>query len=374
MRSKVMVVFGTRPEAIKMAPVARVLKDDGRFDVCTCFTGQHSAEMVKPILDIFNLLPDIEFNAMSPGMGLDFLFSKIQLGMVDAIKSFKPDMVLVHGDTSTASAAALAAFHARVPIGHVEAGLRTGDMSQPFPEEMNRCLIDVLSERFYAPTMATRDNLIREGVSGDNAIVTGNTVIDALLTVSGKIDTDLELSTKLHSKFDYLDPKKRLVLATCHRRENHGDGVRNIAMAFKIIARMSDVQMVLPVHPNPAVRDIFKSVLDDAPGVFLIEPAGYLEFVYLIRRSYMIFTDSGGIQEEAPSLGKPVYVLRDVTERPEAVKAGTVTLVGSNLKRIVAAADQCLSNIAIAEAARQAVNPYGDGKASHRIRDDIISL
>lgn len=374
MRNKIMIVFGTRPEAIKMAPVARILKDDDRFDTSICFTGQHSDEMVKPILGIFNITPDVDFYAMSPGMGLDSLFSKVHLGVADALKAVKPDMVLVHGDTSTASAAALAAFHARIPIGHVEAGLRTGDMSQPFPEEMNRCLIDVLAERFYAPTTATRDNLIREGVDGDKAIVTGNTVIDALLAVSDKIDSDRNMEMALHRKFDYIDPKKRLVLATCHRRENHGEGVQSIAEAFKTIARMPDVQLVLPVHPNPAVRDVFKSALSDVPNAFLIDPAGYLDFVYLIRRSFMIFTDSGGIQEEAPSLGKPVYVLRDVTERPEAVKAGTVTLVGSSFKRIVSAADECLSSEKISEVAKRARNPYGDGKASQRIRDDILSL
>ncbi|MDT3490642.1 MULTISPECIES: non-hydrolyzing UDP-N-acetylglucosamine 2-epimerase [Stenotrophomonas maltophilia group] len=367
---KVMVVFGTRPEAIKMAPVVEALKARHEIETIVAVTAQHR-QMLDQVMDLFGITPDVDLNVMEPGQTLASLFAKILTGMTAVIAEHKPDLVLVHGDTSTTLASALAAFYNRVAVGHVEAGLRTGDIYAPWPEEANRRLTGPLTRLHFAPTTRSRDNLLAEGTSSEDVHVTGNTVIDALLSVADKLKHDSTLAESMRERFPFLDASKRLVLVTGHRRENFGSGFENICEALKALAARGDTQIVYPVHLNPNVQGPVNRILADAPGVVLIEPQDYLPFVYLMTQATLIITDSGGVQEEAPSLGKPVLVMRDTTERPEAVDAGTVLLVGTDAQRIVEEANALLDDTHAYQQMSRAHNPYGDGLASKRIADII---
>tara|TARA_R110002020_G_scaffold13380_2_gene48331 strand:- start:22 stop:1146 length:1125 start_codon:yes stop_codon:yes gene_type:complete len=361
-----MVVFGTRPEAIKMAPVVAALKATPGLETLVCVTAQHR-QMLDQVLDLFGLVPDDDLDLMAPGQSLPDLFARILTGMSTVLEARRPDLVLVHGDTSTTLATALAAFYARVPVGHVEAGLRTGDLQAPWPEEANRRLTAPITALHFAPTARSRDNLLAENLPADSIHVTGNTVIDALLAVVGRIEAEPELATSLAARFPFLDASKRLVLVTGHRRENFGEGFEQMCLAIRDLAQRGDTQVLYPVHLNPQVQAPVKRILGDVPGVVLVEPQDYLPFVYLMTRAHLILTDSGGIQEEAPSLGKPVLVMRDTTERPEAVDAGTVRLVGTDRARIVAEAARLLDDPDAHAAMARAHNPYGDGHAATRI-------
>lgn len=361
-----MVVFGTRPEAIKMAPVVAALKATPGLETLVTVTAQHR-QMLDQVLDLFGIVPDVDLDLMTPGQQLPGLFAAILQGMSEVFARQRPDLVLVHGDTSTTLAAALAAFYARVPVGHVEAGLRTGNLAAPWPEEANRRLTAPLASLHFSPTQAAADNLLREGIDPAHVHVTGNTVVDALVAVAERIASDPALADALASRFDFLDPGRRLVLVTGHRRENFGAGFEQICLALRDLAGRGDVQIVYPVHLNPNVQDPVQRLLSGVPGVRLIEPLDYLPFVYLMTRAHLILTDSGGIQEEAPSLGKPVLVLRQTTERPEAVEAGTVRLVGTDRATIVTEASRLLDDPAAHAAMAMAHNPYGDGHAAARI-------
>lgn len=369
-KKKVMVVFGTRPEAIKMAPVVEALQLQQGIETQVVVTAQHR-QMLDQVLDLFAIRPLHDLDVMEPGQQLPGLFSKILLGMTGVLTQQRPDIVLVHGDTSTTFAAALAAFYAGVPIGHVEAGLRTGNMRAPWPEEANRRLTAPLAALHFAPTQKSRDNLVAEGMATNSIHVTGNTVIDALLSVVAKIERDPNLRETLESRFPYLDSSKRLILVTGHRRENFGTGFEQICLALRDLAQRDDVQILYPVHLNPNVQEPVRRILHDVPNVLLIEPQDYLPFVFLMSRAHIIVTDSGGVQEEAPSLGKPVLVMRETTERPEAVEAGTVRLVGRNRDRIVAAAMTLLDNADDYRSMSRAHNPYGDGAAATRIAEAL---
>lgn len=370
---KVMVVFGTRPEAIKMAPVVKALRQTPGIETLVTVTAQHR-QMLDQVLELFGIVPDDDLDLMQTNQGLPDLFARILAGVSHVIARRKPDLLLVHGDTSTTLAAALAAFYAHVPIGHIEAGLRTGNIVSPWPEEMNRRLATPLASLHFAPTIRARDNLLSENVPADHIHTTGNTVIDALLDVVEMLDADADLQAHLDAKFPFLDPNRRLILVTGHRRESFGHGLENICQALVDIARSRNVQLVYPVHLNPNVREPVNRLLEGISNVHLLEPLEYLPFVRLMSLAHLIITDSGGIQEEAPSLGKPVLVMREVTERPEAVEAGTVTLVGSQRERIVAEALRLLDDESTYEAMIQAHNPYGDGKASLRIAKVISSI
>ena len=363
---KVMVVFGTRPEAIKMAPVVKALQQTPGIVPLVAVTAQHR-QMLDQVLDLFGIAPDDDLDLMQANQGLPDLFGRILTGMSDVIGRRQPDLVLVHGDTSTTLAASLAAFYARVPVGHVEAGLRTGNLQAPWPEEMNRRLTAPLATLHFAPTGQAWDNLLAEGVPQQSIHVTGNTVIDALLDVSARIHEDPDLQTRLNAGFPFLDPSRRLVLVTGHRRENFGQGFENICSALARIASSREVQLVYPVHLNPNVREPVNRMLGHLDNVHLIEPLDYLPFVHLMTRAHLIITDSGGIQEEAPSLGKPVLVMRHATERPEAVDAGTVKLVGTHPDTILSETLRLLDDPTAHAAMSKAHNPYGDGKAGERI-------
>ena len=325
---KILSIFGTRPEAIKMAPLVRNLEQAASIDSVVCITGQHRT-MLEQVMNLFDIKAHHDLDVMVPNQSLNSLCSRIFAKLDPILESERPDRVLVHGDTSTAMVAATAAFHRRIPVGHVEAGLRTGDLSQPWPEEMNRRVIDVMSDFLFAPTISSRDNLLRENLGG-RVVVTGNTVIDALQLTAQRLDKDASLRATLDAKFPFISPQRRILLVTGHRRENFGDGFAHICEALAELAKRSDIDIVYPVHLNPNVRGPVQQLLSDLPRVHLIEPLDYLEFVRLMQLSYVVLTDSGGVQEEAPSLGKPVLVMRDVTERPEAVAAGTVQLIGTS--------------------------------------------
>ncbi|MGY0505574.1 non-hydrolyzing UDP-N-acetylglucosamine 2-epimerase [Luteimonas sp. e5] len=368
---KVLVAFGTRPEAIKMAPVVHALQADPRAEVVVCVTAQHR-QMLDQVLELFGIVPDEDLGVMQPNQSLPQLFSRLLEGMSDAIAWHQPDAVLVHGDTSTTLASAMAAFYNRVPVGHVEAGLRTGDLAAPWPEEANRRLTAPLSRWHFAPTAGARANLLAEGFPDKSIEVTGNTVIDALLQVTQRLAHDTELTNSMADRFPFLDPGKRMILVTGHRRENFGDGMEQICLALKSLAKRDDVQLVYPVHLNPNVQAPVKRHLDGLDNVHLIAPQDYLPFVYLMSRSSLIITDSGGIQEEAPSLGKPVLVMRDTTERPEAVEAGTVKLVGARARSIVGEASRLLDDTSEYDRMSQAHNPYGDGMAAQRITESLL--
>lgn len=367
---KVAIVFGTRPEAIKMAPVVAAFRADPAFETLVCVTGQHRT-MLDQVLAIFGIEPDIDLDIMTPGQSLTDITVRVLQGMERVIRDHKPDVVLVHGDTTTAMAAALAAFYHQVPVGHVEAGLRTRDIMRPWPEEMNRSVIDVVGRWLFAPTPQARQALLDERIDGSRIAVTGNTVIDALLMASDLIEGDADRQNAIASDFTYLDPAKRLLLVTGHRRENFGGGLRRMCEALARLARRGDVQIVYPVHLNENVQQVARETLSGVDDVFLIDPLEYLPFIYLMRRSHLIITDSGGIQEEAPSLGKPVLVTRDVTERPEAVAAGTAHLVGTDPEIIVREATHLLDSADAYKRVSEIRNPYGDGKAAQRILEAI---
>jgi UDP-N-acetylglucosamine 2-epimerase (non-hydrolysing) len=365
---KILSVFGTRPEAIKMAPVVLALAQDPRFDARVCVTGQH-AEMLEQVNSLFGITPDIDLKIMKAGQGLTHITTAVLQGLEPILADMKPDYVLVHGDTTTSTAAAMAAFYAGAKIGHVEAGLRTGNLLSPWPEEANRQITGRLANLHFAPTQLSRDNLLREAVPRENIHVTGNTVIDALLMVKDKIAQDAALNAQFEAAFPNLDPAKRLILVTGHRRENHDGGIARVCEALAKIAARGDVQILYPVHLNPKVKAAVDAVLAGTDNVFLAEPQSYLPFVWLLARSYLVVTDSGGLQEEAPSFGKPVLVTRDTTERPEAVDAGTVKLVGTDTEALIAEVNRLLDNESEYTAMSRAHNPYGDGKAAARIAD-----
>lgn len=378
-RRKIMLVFGTRPEAIKMAPlVIRLQKLKDNFETIVCVTGQHR-EMLDQVLEIFKINPDYDLNIMKQGQDLYDVTARVLLGMRDVLKEAAPDIVLVHGDTTTSMAAALAAFYQQIPVGHIEAGLRTHNIYSPWPEEMNRQITGRIATYHFAPTPLSKQNLIAEGVDSHQIIITGNTVIDALYMVVDKIKTDMALDDKLkntliHAGYDVnrLAGDKKMVLITGHRRENFGDSFISICKAVQSLTKKyPEVDFVYPMHLNPNVRqpihEVFGENLSNLGNMFFIEPLEYLSFVYLMEKSSIVLTDSGGIQEEAPGLGKPVLVMRDTTERPEALDAGTVKLVGTDYDMIVHSISELLSNKESYERMSKAVNPYGDGNACQRI-------
>ena len=364
---KILTVFGTRPEAIKMAPLALMLAADPRFDAQVCVTGQHR-QMLDQVLNLFKISPEFDLNIMKPGQDLNDVTCAILQGMKGVFTQFRPDMVLVHGDTATTFSTTLAAYYQQIPVGHVEAGLRTGNLYSPWPEEANRKLTGALAALHFAPTDTSAQNLLNEGVPAGQIIVTGNTVIDALLQVVKQLEHDNALQQQFREQFAFLSPERRVVLVTGHRRESFGCGFERICEALAQTAQeFPGVDIVYPVHLNPNVREPVNRLLSGMNNVYLIEPLDYLPFVYLMNRAHIILTDSGGIQEEAPSLGKPVLVMRETTERPEAVAAGTVKLVGSRVDSITHHLRKLLTDQAAYEAMSFAHNPYGDGQACQRI-------
>ncbi|EJU9788281.1 UDP-N-acetylglucosamine 2-epimerase (non-hydrolyzing) [Vibrio vulnificus] len=370
-KKKVLTVFGTRPEAIKMAPLVHALAADERFEAKCCVTAQHR-EMLDQVLELFEITPDYDLNLMKAGQTLNEVTARILLELKPVLQEFKPDVVLVHGDTATTFAASLAAYYEQIAVGHVEAGLRTGNIYSPWPEEANRKLTGVLTKYHFAPTETSQQNLLQENYSEENIFVTGNTVIDALLMVKEKIEQDADLKATLAAQFPYLDENKKLILVTGHRRESFGGGFERICEALAQTAKQHpEVQILYPMHLNPNVREPVNRILGSVENVLLIEPQQYLPFIYLMDRANIILTDSGGIQEEAPSLGKPVLVMRDTTERPEAVAAGTVKLVGTDVEKIVSNLNTLLSDSEAYQAMSFAHNPYGDGKACQRILDSL---
>ena len=364
---KVLTVFGTRPEAIKMAPLVQALAEDTRFEAKVCVTAQHR-EMLDQVLELFEITPDYDLNLMKAGQTLNDVTARILLELKPVLQEFKPDVVLVHGDTATTFAASLAAYYEKISVGHVEAGLRTGDIYSPWPEEANRRLTGTLAKYHFAPTAISEANLLKENIDSNNIVVTGNTVIDALLKVVEKVESSSSLQEELKQNYSFLDESKDLVVITGHRRENFGGGFENICAAIAESAKNSpNVQYVYPVHLNPSVQEPVNRLLKNLENVYLIDPLEYLPFVNLMRLSTVILTDSGGIQEEAPSLGKPVLVMRDTTERPEAVEAGTVKLVGTNKDMIVKSLSELLKKEDEYQKMNKAHNPYGDGKACAKI-------
>lgn len=364
---KILTVFGTRPEAIKMAPLVKVLAGKFNIESRVCVTAQHR-QMLDQVLELFEITPDYDLNIMKPGQTLSGITSEILTRIQPVLIDYKPDLVLVHGDTSTTFATTLAAYYQRIAVGHVEAGLRTGDIYSPWPEEANRKLTGALANIHLAPTELSQQNLLQEGVAKSHIHITGNTVIDALLWVKQKLEVDKTLSQSLRDSFPYLRDDARLVLITGHRRENFGDGFERICGAIRTLAsNFPEVDFLYPVHLNPNVREPVGRILHGVTNVHLIEPQDYLPFVYLMTRAHIILTDSGGIQEEAPSLGKPVLVMRDTTERPEAVAAGTVKLVGTDSQKIINAVTTLLTNQFEYNRMAFSHNPYGDGKACERI-------
>ena len=364
---KILIVFGTRPEAIKMATLVHKLAADVRFDAKVCVTAQHR-EMLDQVLELFDIVPDFDLNIMKPSQTLNDVTSAILVGLKPILEKFIPDVVLVHGDTTTTLAASLAAYYQQIKVGHVEAGLRTGNLYSPWPEEANRKLTSVIANFHFAPTALSRENLLNEGISKEDIIITGNTVIDTLFWVRKKLKQDKSLSRALSKKFDYLDPKKKLILVTGHRRENFGGGIRKICEAVRQIAsKHPEIQILYPVHLNPNIQKPVNNLLKDLDNVILIEPQKYLPFFYLMGKANIILTDSGGIQEEAPSLNKPVLVMRETTERPEAVDAGTVRLVGTDVELIVSQISKLLINTDEYHQMSKAHNPFGDGLACGRI-------
>lgn len=370
---KVLTIFGTRPEAIKMAPLVKALDGCAEIESKVCVTGQHR-EMLDQVLQLFEISPDFDLNIMKSGQDLTDVTVAILTKLREVFSSYQPDIILVHGDTATTFASSLAAYYQQIKVGHIEAGLRTGNIYSPWPEEANRCLTGVLTNYHFAPTTTAEDNLLRENKSAESIVVTGNTVIDALLSVVEKLESSESLQAEFAEQFSYLLPERKLVLVTGHRRENFGGGFERICQAIREIAlNHPEVDVVYPVHLNPNVQEPVKRLLSDIENVRLIEPLDYLPFVYLMNRSHLILTDSGGIQEEAPSLRKPVLVMRDTTERPEAVAAGTVKLVGTDVELITQQVDRLLNDKEEYEKMSLAHNPYGDGKASERIVEFLIS-
>lgn len=380
----ILVVFGTRPEAIKMAPLVKKLQLQSEFRTVVCVTGQHR-EMLQQVLQLFDIVPDYNLDIMKPNQDLFDITSRILLGMRDVLTEVKPDIVLVHGDTTTSIAAALAAFYKQIPVGHVEAGLRTNNIYSPWPEEINRQLTGRIATWDFAPTPLAKENLLKENVNPEHIVVTGNTVIDALQMVTKRLREDEKLQTEvcaeiLQNGYDtqrLQTEGRRMVLITGHRRENFGEGFLNICHAIKNVSlRYPDVDFVYPMHLNPNVRKPVLDILANAGNgnIFLIEPLQYLPFVYMMQQSYLILTDSGGVQEEAPGLGKPVLVMRDTTERPEALEAGTVKLVGTNQQVIENSLIELFENKEVYKTMSEAVNPYGDGKACERIINKLKQI
>jgi UDP-N-acetylglucosamine 2-epimerase len=363
---RILTVFGTRPEAIKLAPVIARLAAAPAVESVVCVTAQHRG-MLDQVLDLFKIAPDHDLDLMREGQGLTYVTVAVLDRLGELYGEVKPNRVIVQGDTTSSFAAALAAFYAKVPVAHVEAGLRTGNVHSPWPEEMNRRLVSAIADLHFAPTETARGNLLKEGVAADRILVTGNTVIDALLDAVKILDADPAQAQALEAALPRLDPGKRLILTTGHRRENFDGGLERVARGLVRLAERGDVEIVYPVHLNPQVQSVAASVLQNRPHIHLMPPLDYLPFVLLMRRAHLIVTDSGGIQEEAPTFGKPVLVTRDTTERPEAVEAGTVELVGTDTERLVARASRLLDDRAAYEAMSFAHNPYGDGQAAARI-------
>ncbi|EKK08902.1 UDP-N-acetylglucosamine 2-epimerase [Acinetobacter baumannii Naval-72] len=368
---KILIVFGTRPEAIKMAPLVKEFqKDTNNFETKVCVTAQHR-QMLDQVLEIFDIKPDYDLNIMKPEQDLYDITSNVLIGMKSVLNDFEPDVVLVHGDTTTTLSASLAAFYAKIKVGHVEAGLRTNDIYSPWPEEGNRQLTGILANYHFAPTQQSEENLLKEGKKQQDIYVTGNTVIDALMYVLQRIENQPTLKEKIKSKISkqyQLDEERKIILVTGHRRENFGQGFINICEGLKELAKNNpDIDIVYPVHLNPNVQKPVNEILSDLTNVYLIDPLQYEEFIYMMNESYFIITDSGGIQEEAPSLGKPVLVMRDTTERPEAVEAGTVRLVGIDKNTLIKEAQKLIDSKIEYEKMAKAHNPYGDGRACARI-------
>ena len=364
---KILHVFGTRPEAIKMAPIVKACEANNNLESRVCVTAQHR-EMLDQVLELFEIVPDYDLNLMTPGQTLNDVTSAILLKLKPILMEYQPDLLLVHGDTATTFAASLAAYYEKIDVGHVEAGLRTGNIYSPWPEEINRKLTGSIARFHFAPTSVSKQNLVNEGISESQICITGNTVIDALLSVKEKIDSDVALAHKLSLQFKTIDFSKKLIVVTGHRRENFGSGFEAICSALAQLAeKRADLEIVYPVHLNPNVQTPVKKYLSDYKNIHLIEPLDYLPFIYLMMKSNIILTDSGGIQEEAPSLGKPVLVMRDTTERPEALAAGTVKLVGTNSSQIVHDVIELLDDASKYSQMSRAANPYGDGKACDKI-------
>ncbi|RXI39048.1 UDP-N-acetylglucosamine 2-epimerase (non-hydrolyzing) [Malaciobacter mytili] len=374
---KILLVFGTRPEAIKMAPLVKALEKEKSIISKVCVTAQHR-EMLDQVLDIFEIKPDYDLNIMKPGQDLYDITSNVLLELKNVLNDFNPELVLVHGDTTTTSSASLAAFYQRIKVGHVEAGLRTGDLYSPWPEEANRQITGILANFHFAPTTTSQKNLLKENKEPNDIVVTGNTVIDALFLALDKIENNQELKNRIITSINLqykLKEDKKIILVTGHRRENFGDGFINICEALKRIALDNpDIDIVYPVHLNPNVQKPVNEILSNTSNIYLINPLQYESFIYLMNKAYFIITDSGGVQEEAPSLGKPVLVMRDTTERPEALEAGTVKLVGTNKDIIIKEAQKLLNNEEEYNKMSKAHNPYGDGKACERIIDFIKQM
>lgn len=370
---RILLAFGTRPEAIKMAPLFLALKRESHYDVRICVTAQHR-QLLDQVLRAFEITPDFDLNLMKNNQDLTDITSRVLIGMRTILKNWPPDMLLVHGDTTTTFAASLAAFYQGVKVGHVEAGLRTGNITSPWPEEANRRLTSNIAHLHFAPTTVAANNLEKEGVGKPSIFVTGNTVIDALQLAIKRLDQDHDLLSVFKKQFPFSDNKRRMILVTGHRRENFGEGFENICKALLRIAQRNDVEIVYPVHMNPNVRRTVEKFLHKTKHIHLIEPLDYLPFIYLMNKCYCILTDSGGIQEEAPSLGKPVLLMRNNTERPEAVDAGTVLLVGTNEDKIVSSVNTLLDNSEEYSRMAHSHNPYGDGKACDRITHAIRNM
>ncbi len=367
----ILCVFGTRPEAIKMAPLIKALQDDSFFNIKVCVTGQHR-QMLDQVLSLFEIKPDYDLALMKSGQDLSELTGAILLGLKGILRAEKPDMVLVHGDTTTTFSASLAAYYEKIPSGHIEAGLRTGNLFAPWPEEANRKLTSALSRLHFAPTQLSANNLLAESIPKDKIVITGNTIIDALVNVLDLLDNDKTLSRPCEKQFSFLDPNKKLILVTGHRRESFGEGFEQMCKAIADVASThQDCQIVYPVHLNPNVQEPVKRLLSNIDNIYLMEPLDYLPFVYLMKKCYLILTDSGGIQEEAATLKKPVLVMRDTTERPEAISVGTVKLVGTKVDTIQTELARLLSDSAAYNNMSTAINPYGDGKASKRILEAL---
>ncbi len=366
---KILCVFGTRPEAVKMAPLIMALKDNKSTDVKVCVSGQHR-EMLDQVLKLFDISPDFDLNIMQPDQTLEEITSKIMKNISSVLESYSPDIVLVHGDTTTTFATSLASFYKQIDVGHIEAGLRTGNIYSPWPEEMNRKLTGAIAKYHFAPTETARNNLIAEGINPSKISVTGNTVIDALLKVNAILKNDEELSLEIDKQLK-IDRSRRLVVVTGHRRESFGDGFDRICLALRRLSMRDDVQIIYPVHLNPNVLLPVKESLDARKNIVLLPPQEYKPFVHLMSRADIILTDSGGIQEEAPSLGKPVLVMRDTTERPEAVQAGTVKLVGTEVDKIIGEISRLLDDDLYYKTMASSINPYGDGHASTKIIESL---
>lgn len=366
-KKKFLLVFGTRPEAIKMAPVIHRLRQSIGTEVLVCVSAQHR-EMLDQVLQLFEICPDYDLNVMRPNQTLASVTALVLTGVSEVLDSLRPDLVFVHGDTSTAFAASLACFYKKIPVAHIEAGLRSGDIHSPWPEELNRRFVGQMATMHFAPTALAKANLVSERVAAESIWVTGNTVIDALINVVSRLSANPTLESEFFKKMPWIqNPACRLILVTGHRRENFGDGIEEVCRALCKLAQEPNVVIVYPVHPNPNVMEPVHRLLDGIPNLHLVEPMGYLAFVFLMTKAYLVITDSGGIQEEAPSLGKPVLVMRETTERPEAVAAGTVCIVGSSESRIFEEAKRLLTDVNYYNLMSTAHNPYGDGRAAERI-------